>query len=227
MQHVDLQVQRGESLALLGPSGAGKSTLLRILDGTLRPDSGTVTLRGSSGGAPRCAVALQDAGLFPWLTVAENVACGALFAPHHRRVSSQRVADLLTRLGLAAVADSYPDRISGGQAQRVSLARALAVEPELLLLDEPLSALDPLTRSEIQEFLRVECHRIAATCVLVTHDVDEAFALTDRVILLGGAGQHGRVSHAWTLPQETSERAHMREEVLAAYRPAEATTAYV
>lgn len=217
---VDLDIPRGARLALLGPSGAGKSTLLRILDGSLAPDAGTVDLWGVDG-APRCAVALQDAGLFPWLTIAENVAAGASFGPHTSRLEDDRVRFLLDRLDLTGVAASYPDEVSGGQAQRASLARALAVEPELLLLDEPLSALDPLTRADLQGFLTDECERTGATCVLVTHDVEEAFAVAERVVLLGGAGRSGQLGHGWDLPAEHRAREFVRSEVLEAYRPTE------
>lgn len=218
LRGVDLDIARGSRLALLGPSGAGKSTLLRVLDGSLRPDSGTVSLSGQHG-APRCAVALQDAGLFPWLTLEENVAAGASFGPHAGRVGAARVQSLLERLDLTQVARSYPDQVSGGQAQRASLARALAVEPELLLLDEPLSALDPVSRADLQVFLHQECARIGATCVLVTHDVDEAFAVAERVVLLGGTGRAGRLGHGWDIPADAQARDAARDEVLDAYRP--------
>lgn len=189
---VTLEVAEGETVALLGPNGAGKSSLLSVIAGLLRPDEGTVVLDGRSlDGVPphRRGVALlaQDALLFPHLTVLENVA----FAPRargvRRRPARAAARERLRQVGVEQLADRRPHQISGGQAQRVAIARALAADPRLLLLDEPMAALDVAVAPELRQTLRAVLAE--RTAVIVTHDLLDALLLADRVVVL----EHGHV----------------------------------
>lgn len=179
---VDLDVAPGELVALLGPSGCGKTTLLHLVAGMLRPDAGTVTC----GGAPVVGVGtdrvlvFQDGALFPWLTVRDNVA----FGPRAQGRGVEHVPALLDALGLTGAEARYPKELSGGMRQRVALARALAVDPAVLLLDEPFGALDALSRERLQDVLEDVWLRERKTALLVTHSVEEAVRLADRVVVL-------------------------------------------
>lgn len=183
---IDLDVQAGEIVALLGPSGSGKSTLLRQICGLDNPTRGEILIDGTpvSGVDPRCAVAFQEPRLLPWRTLAHNVSLG-LPRGTDRDEGSRRVAQLLNLVGLEGFHDHRPRQVSGGMAQRGSLARALARSPGVLLLDEPFGALDALTRVRMQDLLLDVHEAEPTTVVLVTHDVDEALYLADRVVLLG------------------------------------------
>jgi sulfonate transport system ATP-binding protein len=186
VRDLTLDVAPGEVVTILGASGCGKSTLLRIAGGLDRPTAGAVLIDGVpvDGIDPRCAIAFQEPRLLPWRTVAANVALG-LPRSTSRAAGDARIADLLSLVGLAGFAAHRPREISGGMAQRTALARALARNPGVLLLDEPFGALDALTRLRMQDLL-LEVHAAAPTTVLfVTHDVDEAVQLADRVVLLG------------------------------------------
>lgn len=186
LRDVSLTVRPGEVLAILGTSGCGKSTLLRIAGGLDSPSAGSVRIDGSSvaGIDARCAVGFQEPRLLPWRTVAANVTLG-LPPGTSRAVGRNRVAELLELVGLSGFAEHRPREISGGMAQRASLARALARNPGVLLLDEPFGALDALTKLKMQDLL-LDVHAAAPTTILlVTHDVDEALQLADRIILLG------------------------------------------
>jgi sulfonate transport system ATP-binding protein len=181
LNQVDLQVMPGEFVAVLGPSGCGKSTLLRLIAGLDRPTSGAVTLAGRvvTDADPRCAVVFQEPRLFPWKTIAANVAVGA------RRVREKPSTESwLERVGLRGFGRSFPHQLSGGMAQRAALARALIGHPGVLLLDEPFAALDALTRMQMQDLLADVCAQVRPTVVMVTHDVDEALHLADRVVLM-------------------------------------------
>jgi sulfonate transport system ATP-binding protein len=186
LRDLSLDVKPREIIAILGTSGCGKSTLLRIVGGLETPTAGTIRIDGTRVDAydARCAVGFQEPRLLPWRTIAQNVALGL---PRATTTSSGRdvVASLLELVGLAQFANHRPREVSGGMAQRTSLARALARKPGVLLLDEPFGALDALTRLKMQDLL-LDVHAAApATVLLVTHDVDEALQLADRVILLG------------------------------------------
>ena len=201
---IDLEIAPGEILALLGASGCGKSTLLRQVVGLDRPTTGRVELDGTpvEGIDPRCAVAFQEPRLLPWRTIAQNVAVG-LPRGTDRAAGARHVAELLELVGLGAHAQHRPRQVSGGMAQRTSLARALARTPGVLLLDEPFGALDALTRLRMQDLL-LEVHAVEPTTVLlVTHDVDEALYLADRVVLLGRADGAAEAAPAGVLRQIT------------------------
>ncbi|MFJ6679367.1 ABC transporter ATP-binding protein [Microbacterium sp. NPDC091382] len=185
LRGVDLAIEPGEIVAIVGPSGCGKSTLLRLLAGLDAPSAGTVTVDGTPlrDTDERTAVAFQEPRLLPWRTISQNVALG-MPRGTARATASARVAELLDLVGLTGAASLRPREVSGGMAQRASLARALARGPEVLLLDEPFGALDALTRLRMQDLL-LDIHSAEpTTVVLVTHDVEEALYLADRVLQL-------------------------------------------
>ncbi|WP_225754035.1 ABC transporter ATP-binding protein [Actinotalea sp. Marseille-Q4924] len=223
---VDLEIGAGEIVALIGASGCGKSTLLRQVSGLDAPTAGQILIDGApvDGVDTRCAVAFQEPRLLPWRTLAQNVAVG-LPRGTDRAVGKQRVHELLGLVGLGECTHYRPRQISGGMAQRASLARALARNPGVLVLDEPFGALDALTRLRMQDLL-LDVHAVErATVLLVTHDVDEALYLADRVVLLGrpqGAprGTPSTVRSVVDVPgsrprdRGDAELAHLRAELL-------------
>lgn len=226
LQNIDLTIAPGEFVSIVGASGCGKSTLLRLIVGLERQYDGEIRLDGQAIGGPSLdrAIVFQEHRLFPWLTAEDNVALGLLKsglpAVEKRRV----VRDHLDLVGLTAFAKAYPSQLSGGMSQRVAIARALVNRPRILLLDEPFGALDALTRTHLQgELLRI-VRGEGITAILVTHDVEEALFLGDRVVVMhprpgriasiipagrlppGEAGAHGRTDPAFV---------RLREEVLA------------
>jgi putrescine transport system ATP-binding protein len=207
LRGVSLGLARGEILALLGPSGCGKSTLLRILAGLDQPDRGRVLIDGRDVTAEppyRRPVNLmfQSYALFPHLTVAENVAFGLRQAGWDRPRCAARVAELLGLVRMAGYGDRRPDQLSGGQQQRVALARSLARSPQLLLLDEPMGALDRKLRAEMQFELAAILRGVGVTCLIVTHDPEEAMVMADRVALMrdGGIAQLGTPEQVYDQP---------------------------
>jgi osmoprotectant transport system ATP-binding protein len=197
-----LAIPGGQTTVLVGPSGSGKSTLLRMMVGLVRPDTGRVLFEGhpltpetAPAARRRMGLVLQGGGLFPHLTVAGNVALVAHYLGWETTRISGRAEELLARVQLPReVLDRYPAELSGGQRQRVSLVRALMLEPALVLLDEPLGALDPITRSELQGDLRATFRALQTTVVLVTHDLGEAAYLGDSLVLF----REGRIVQSGT-----------------------------
>ena len=182
---LDLRVAKNELVVCVGPSGCGKSTLLSLLAGHLRPTRGTVERKGAS------RTIYQDGGLFPWLTVRQNIEQGL---PKHAALQSRakKVNDWLEITRLGEFAGSYPHQLSGGMRQRVELARALAAETDILLLDEPFSALDYQTRTRMRRELVATLAERPRTVVFVTHDIEEAVMIADRVLVLGARPTHVR-----------------------------------
>ncbi len=206
LKHVSIDVEPGSFVALLGPSGCGKTTLLRILAGLESADSGTLSFgdRDVTHVAPsnrRCAMVFQSYALFPSLTVQGNIEF-AVPRSTPRNARRQISIDLLKRVGLESHARKYPSQLSGGQQQRVALARALAQSPALLLLDEPLSALDAAVRYDLRNHLRTFQRETGLTTLIVTHDQEEALALADRVVVMnhGVVEQHASPEDIWNAP---------------------------
>jgi sulfonate transport system ATP-binding protein len=199
---VSLAVRKGEILAVIGASGCGKSTLLRLIAGLDSPSEGTITLDGEhlSGPSPAVGVVFQEPRLMPWLKLADNVAFG--LPRRLPRAERTRLAEAaLARVGLARFAGALPKTLSGGMAQRAAIARALVGRPPVLLLDEPFSALDALTRQSLQDELLRLWAEDRPTLVLVTHDLDEALYLADRVVVLGGHPGRVRLELEVALPR--------------------------
>lgn len=190
---INLEVQPCEAVALVGRSGCGKSTLLHILSGLTMPTVGEVRIDGAlvAGPSPRWIVMFQQPHLYPWMTVEENVGLGMKFAGRPRREVRGRVRDLLGLVELEDYIGRNVQDLSGGQQQRVALARSLAVQPEVLLLDEPFSALDAVTRRALQRDVRRIAVEYGITLVIVTHDIPEAVAMADRALVM--ASDPGRI----------------------------------
>jgi nitrate/nitrite transport system ATP-binding protein len=188
LRDISLSVRRGEFVSLIGHSGCGKSTLLNLVAGLLRPSSGHLLLNNKEivGPGPERGVVFQNHSLLPWLTCAGNVmlAVERVFGREPKVRLQQRTQGALDLVGLAAAAGKYPEEISGGMKQRVGIARALAMEPKILLMDEPFGALDALTRAHLQDELMRIVAKTGSTVVMVTHDVDEAVLLSDRIVMM-------------------------------------------
>jgi sulfonate transport system ATP-binding protein len=212
LQGINLRVPPGEFVAIVGKSGCGKSTLLRLIAGLDQPTRGQIQLADAPvrGLNPAARVMFQDARLLPWKRVLENVGLGV---PGDWR---GQAAALLAQVGLTDRADQWPLVLSGGERQRVALARALLTRPPLLLLDEPLGALDALTRIEMQQLIEQLWHTDGFTALLITHDVEEAVALADRVVVI----QQGRIALEVTIPLPRPRRhgsaafATLKEQIL-------------
>lgn len=217
LSQVAFSVARGEIVSIVGPSGCGKSTLLRMVGGLDTDYRGRIEVLGH---APRLHVreigfVFQEPRLLPWLTVAQNVG----FELGAKGARDPRVRELLAEVGLEDSADAYPKALSGGMAQRVAIARALFSQPQLLLLDEPFSALDAFTRARLQDLLLSLAARHGATLLLVTHDIDEATYLSDRIVAMplqpdGGVGGVLPVGAPRPRSRRDPESARLRDEVL-------------
>jgi len=184
LKDIDLAIKDGEFVVLVGPSGCGKSTLLSAIGGFLAPTSGEVRIDGEAvrGPDPRRIFVFQERGLFPWLTVEGNIEFGLFKLPKAERLN--RIAHYTKMVGLAGFEKAYPEELSGGMKQRLEVARALAVKPDMLLLDEPFGALDARVRKDLRRWLREIHKKTGLTTVFVTHDQDEAMELADRVVVL-------------------------------------------
>lgn len=179
-------ISKGSFVSVIGPSGCGKSTFLRIVGGLEKPTSGEVVYRAQDSiGKPRMAFVFQDGSLFPWLTVLGNVAFGLRMDGVGKLERERRARDWIRRVGLADFEAAYPSQLSGGMRQRLSLARAFVVDPDVLLMDEPMGALDAQTRSLIQEELVSLWESTRKTVILVTHSIEEGILLGDRVVVMG------------------------------------------
>ena len=192
-RNVELVVRSREVLCIVGPSGCGKTTLLRCIGGLLTPSSGHVLIDGEAIRAPRKGVAIvfQHFGLLPWKTVADNVAFGLRIARLPRQRVKEKVEHYIQLVGLAGFENHYPYQLSGGMQQRVGLARALATDPEILLMDEPFASVDAQTREVLQEELLQLHDRERKTVIFITHSIDEAIILGDRIAVM--AARPGRV----------------------------------
>jgi NitT/TauT family transport system ATP-binding protein len=227
VRDLDFSVAQGELVCVVGPSGAGKTTLLRCVAGLLAPTSGEVRLAGQqvSGPPSGLAVVFQEYGrsLFPWLSVRRNV--GLPLRNLHREQRDTLVTQALSAVGLSDVDDAYPWQLSGGMQQRVAIARAVAYEPSVLLMDEPFAAVDAQTRAELEDLIRSLWSRLGVTILFVTHDIDEAVYLGQRVLVLSAAPTTVMEDMAITLPGSRDQlntrsspefatlRAHLYEQI--------------
>jgi NitT/TauT family transport system ATP-binding protein len=219
LQELHLELAMAEITVLLGPSGCGKSTLLNLAAGLVELQRGRVLIDGlpSQGPHPRVGVVFQQPALLPWLNVYQNVGFGLSLKhsePLSRRQRHDRILEALDLVGLGAHAAKAPAQLSGGMGQRVALARVLVRRPRLLLLDEPFSALDAVTRTDMQGLLRSIVARIGTGVLIVTHDVDEALALGDRILLM--RSQPGQIHSQWTGVRalDDRERLDLRQDIL-------------
>lgn len=181
---LSFSVNAGDSLAVIGPSGCGKTTLLAIMAGLVLPTAGRVRIHGSRSRPGKASMILQDYGLFPWKTLAENVALGMKIQNMPAEQRAEKTRMLLADLNLAPYANRYPVQLSGGQKQRVAIARAIATEPDILLMDEPFSSLDAITREHLQTVLKHMWRKNRLTFAIVTHSVEEAVFLGRFILVL-------------------------------------------
>ncbi len=205
----DLKVFEGEFVSIVGPSGCGKSTLLRIMAGLIAPSAGKLQVR-TSGNSPRpVALVFQDYGIYPWKTVEANVRFGLEVTGMAKKEATERAHHWLRRLGLIDVVKAYPSELSGGMRQRVSIARALTVEPDVMLMDEPFAALDAQLREILQGELLALCQESNRTVVFVTHSLEEAILLSDRVVVM--TARPGRLLDDKVVPFARPRQPEIRE----------------
>lgn len=220
LRDINLNIRSGETLAIVGASGSGKTTLLRVLAGLEDPDAGEVLIDGklTRGVGTDRAVIFQEPRLLPWLTVLDNVGFGLETRGLSRGQARDRARRYVQLVGLQQFEDAYPRQLSGGMAQRVGIARALAVQPEILLLDEPLGALDAMTKISMQQELARIWRDEDVTTVLVTHDLEEAIYLADRVLILprekGGEPRLNEIDLPRPRDRSASAFVRQREELL-------------
>ena len=195
-QNIDLEIKDQEILVILGPSGCGKSTLLRIIARLENLSSGFI-IDNDGENANRTGMVFQEPLLYPWLTAKQNVELGLSFSRNSVAKTENKTSNLLKEFGIEQLSNSFPNEISGGQAQRVNLARTLIINPKILLLDEPFGALDPNTRTHLQVWLLEVKEDRDLTIVLVTHDVEEAIRLADRIIIM--SANPGTLIKTWDI----------------------------
>lgn len=202
LSNVSLKIEEGEFVSFLGPSGCGKTTLLSIIAGLLEPTEGTVTLEGKHVEAANKNIGymLQQDYLFPWKTIEENVLLGLKLSKTLDDSKKSYTLGLLEKMGLKGVESHYPKQLSGGMRQRVALVRTLATEPKLLMLDEPFSALDYQTKLKLEDLISNTLKSFGKTAILVTHDIGEAIAMSDRVFLF--SSRPGQIHKIFTIPKE-------------------------
>lgn len=210
---VQLDLRTGSFTSLVGPSGCGKTTMLRIIAGLEHADEGTIDLSGEGGGPPRLGVVFQQGSLLPWKSVWRNVALGLELAGADRKTIDERVGRALSMVHLTGCERKYPYQLSGGMQQRAGIARALAMDPDILLMDEPFASVDAQTREQLHDELLAIWEGTGKTVLFVTHSIDEAIVLSDQVIVMGA--RPGRVLHRFRvgLPRpRTEESARMLPE---------------
>lgn len=202
LENISFQMEEGEFVSLLGPSGCGKTTLLSILAGLLQPTAGIVQIDGKLPGSRQSSIGymLQQDYLFPWKTIEENIMIGLKLEKQLNPESRKHALGLLQTIGLAGTEKHYPRQLSGGMRQRAALVRTLAVDPKILLLDEPFSALDFQTKLKLEDLVFDTLKQFHKTAVLVTHDIGEAIAMSDRILLL--ASKPGRLHKIFDVPEE-------------------------
>jgi len=217
---LDMSVAEGEFVCIVGPSGCGKSTLLRVIGGLINPTVGQVQIAHAGPASKAVSIVFQDYSIYPWKTVEGNIRLGLDIAKMSRAETNARVERWLMRMGLQKFRKAYPDTLSGGMRQRVSLARALVTEPEVLLMDEPFAALDAQMRAVMQEELLAICQADQRTVVFVTHGLDEAILLADRVFVM--SARPGKLIGTYDVPfprprtpdlRGTEEFAHLENEI--------------
>lgn len=195
LDNISFSVEKGEFLSILGPSGCGKTTLLRILIGLLPADSGKILLEGNDiTNAPpdkrKMGIVFQNYALFENMTVSGNISYAMRFRPELKDIAKERTNELISQVGLTEHKNKYPSELSGGQQQRVAIARTLALSPDIILFDEPMSALDVATRLTMREELKEIQYRFGTTMIYITHDQEEAFSMSDRIMVMGEAEIH-------------------------------------
>ncbi len=217
LKDINFKVHRREFVCVIGPSGCGKSTLIRILAGLETQTTGKMLLNGEEvqGPSPDRGMVFQGYTLFPWLTVKQNVMFGLLRSGHSKVVAEEDAFQWIELVGLSKFANNYPHQLSGGMKQRVAIARALANQPKILLMDEPFGALDAQTRSKMQEYLMDIWQNIDITVLFITHDLDEAVYLADRILVLkANPGEVNEIIEV-PVPQPRSPDQFLSEEFLA------------
>jgi NitT/TauT family transport system ATP-binding protein len=202
LSEISLQVEEGEFVSFLGPSGCGKTTLLSIIAGLIKPTQGTILLENKpiTGLKNQIGYMLQQDYLFPWKTIEENILIGLKLSNQLNEETKKATIDLLYQMGLSGIEKQLPKQLSGGMRQRAALVRTLATEPKLLMLDEPFSALDYQTKLKLEDLVSNTLDSFGKTAILVTHDIGEAIAMSDRIVLFSPSP--GRIHKVFEMPDE-------------------------
>jgi len=206
--NIDFEIKENEFVSLVGPNGCGKTTLLRIVAGLIKPDSGTISYPPGMEN-PNAIMVFQDQGLLPWLTVSKNIGLGLELQKVSRSIQKKQVQEFMKRVKLDGFGEHYPHELSGGMRQRVALARAFLTNPDILLMDEPFGALDAQTRLILQEELLHIWRTEQKTVLFVTHDIDEAILLSDRIIVL--TNRPGKIQRSIHIPLERPRELKMKD----------------